>query len=444
MVTKNKHTLWSKFIFLKYCLRILSIIVVICGFLTNPSFSQNIQNFEKLVAGAEDVKFLSASDNGKWMGYYSIADGFIKKVVFQNISNPKLQITRANVALGMFVKNKISIQMGNKIEYLDPESGKSIFFNEVKRIVYDDKLNIFCIHYDQKKNNKLELYTADLKLIQTVDDVSYFFFKDEDLIVRKKNGLQNEALSFKNNILQTIFSTEDEIVSIMPSGLKQGGHVIATRKADKLSIQYLSIESKLYTLESEQFKDFQEISLNVSRDDNYVILNLTKSIPKPSGLVDVWYGKDFDLGKNVRATRVSTQVVWDPLKSKHMLLSRPDYFGPTSIGNSLYLMYAVDKNQVDKMDKAGTPAGVDQLFLWNSFTNKYVFVSDVQKQLLISPSGQYVLIEMEKNWKLYNTLSFKFEDIMMADEMIPYFSSEKDLLWVGEAKLSVRILKTKK
>lgn len=450
MVIKNIYTLWLRFISFKSCLTSFSLlhlnaicIIVLSTLLTKPSFGQQIESYEKLVAGAEDVKFLFASDNGKWIGYYSIADGFKKKMVLQNIANPKLEITRANIYSGIFVKNKVAIQTGNKIEYLDPEMDKSIFIDDVKRVVYDDKSDLFCIHYDQKKNNKLELYTPDRKLIETIDDVYFFYFKDKDLIVRKKNHLQNEVLSFKNNTLRKIFSTEDDIITVLPSGLKQGGYIIATRSAGRSSIHYLSNELKLQKLEGDEFKDFQEISLSVSREDNFLILDLVKSIPKPSGLVDVWYGKDFDLGKNVRATRVSTLIAWNPKDSQHFILSQPGYFGSTSIGNYLYLMYAVDNNQVDMMDKAGTPAGIDQLFLWNSLTNKYVFVSDVQREIVISPDGRYVLIKMEKNWKLYNTSTLKFEDIVMADEMMPYFSSEKGVLWVGGSRIVGQNLENK-
>ncbi|MDN5480620.1 MAG: hypothetical protein L0G30_03495, partial [Chryseobacterium sp.] len=97
---------------------------------------------------------------------------------------------------------------------------------------------------------------------------------------------------------------------------------------------------------------------------------------------------------------------------------------------TLYLINQVDKDQVDKMDKAGGQ-GFDKLFLWNAAVDEYTFISDVQKEMVISPTGEYLLIQKENNWQLYNTIKRQIVDLDVSREMMPYFTSDNDVLWVG-------------
>ncbi|MDP9955060.1 dipeptidyl aminopeptidase/acylaminoacyl peptidase [Epilithonimonas hungarica] len=150
-------------------------------------------------------------------------------------------------------------------------------------------------------------------------------------------------------------------------------------------------------------------------------------------MVDIWYGTDFNLAKHVRPVRKTVQVEWNPYTKECRLLSHPDYFGETAIGKDLYLKYAIDKEQVDVMDKAAGK-GSDKLYLWNAVTDVYTFVADVQKQIVISPDGQYLLIEQPEGWKLFNTVSLMDYDLAIDSSAAPYFISSHAVLWTEGAR----------
>lgn len=390
---------------------------------------QSYQKLERQVDETEQVKMLSSSDNGLWLGYYSDkGDGKKRKMIIQNTANPNQVIERSGINRWMFVKDHIGIISGERMEYLDPETGRSSVYLNVKSMDYDQEHGVLLVHYNQEAQRKLELFTPDGNLLQTLDRVDFYSFNRSQLIVRRKKGDQNEVWVMKGRVLIKLFATNDEVKNVLPSGMKQGGFVINTRKAGKSTRIYVSDNLQQYMLKGDQYGDYEEMSVIPSRADERLVLKLTHLIPKEKGLVDVWYGSDFNLVKRVRATRQTVQIDWNPLEGEQTLLMHPDYFGETPIGNSLYLKYAVDKDQVDIMDKAAGK-GFDKLYLWNSVTDVHTFVADVQKQVVISLTGQYILIEQLEGWKLFDTQSLLSEKLHISSLATPYFSSSHQALW---------------
>lgn len=408
---------------------IIVVVYFVIGCIPLKVAGQNYKDLEQLVDETEEVKFLSTSDNGKWLVYSSeTGDGRKKKMVLQNTVNPNQVIERLGVNQWMFLKNHIAILSGNKMEYLNPETGQSQMYKHVKSIDYDQQHDVFVVFYDESNNRKLELYTSEGNLLQTLDKVSFYSFSKSHLIVRRKIDAVNEVWVMKGKVLNKLFATSDEIKNVMPSGLRQGGFAINTRNERKSSFRYITNDLQESLLEGSEFADYEEMTVIASRDDNKVVLKLTKIIPKENGLVDVWYGTDFDLKKHVRAVRKSMYVEWNPISNEKKKLSRDDYFGETAIGNSLYLRYLVDKDQVDIMDKAAGN-GFDQLFLWNSITDVTTFVADVHKQVVISPTGKFLLIQGLESWKLFDTEGLQLQDLKINSSATPYFTSSNHAIW---------------
>lgn len=422
----------------RYLIR-LSIVVVFLFFISALISvrvkGQDYQKLERLVDETEEVKMVSSSDNGRWLGYYSdTGDGKKRKMIIQNTANPKQVIERSDINRWMFVKDHVGVISSNRMEYIDLRSGRSTVYLNVKTIDYDEKHNVLLVHYNKEEQNKLELYTPDGNLLQTLDRVSFFSFNGSRLIVRRKLEQLNEVWVMKGRGLIKLYSTADELKNVFPSGMKEGGFVINTRKEGKFSRIYITEDLREYAFKDDRYVDYEDMSVITSRADDRLILKLTRLVPKEKGLVDVWYGTDFNLSKNVRATRKAVQIDWNPLKGEQTLLTHPDYFGETALGNALYLKYAVDKYQVDVMDKAAGN-GSDRLYLWNSVTDVYTFVADVQKKVVISPSGQYLLIEHSDGWKLFDTQSLRLEELDISAIATPYFTSSHEALWTDGGKV---------
>lgn len=405
--------------------------------------AQRYEHLEKLVKDTEEMKFPEASDNGKWLAWYIFSADRTKNMILQSTGEKGYRLERKNIDFIMFVGNDLAIQEKVTLEYLNPETGKSRFFQHVKKFIYNKQQHTFMVLYTEKDGSRLEVYDTDLSFRQSISGIQHIYSEGDETIARRKTGDLNEALILKNGVFETIFSTHDELSNILPSGMKQKGFVIQTRKKGKTNLYYVSQDKKQYVFDGSRYADYDQMMLNPSRSDNSVVLKLGKRIPPAKGMVDIWYGTDFELKKHAKAVTEYIQLDWDPVSGRQVLITRPGYFGETAIGNSRYLMYETDKQQVDKMDKAGGNS-FDRLYLWNAVTDTYTLITDLQKRMVISPSGQYLLIQKEKNWQLCNTLTLVMEDVKVSAAMVPYFTSEKEVVWVGGNRITEYNLATQK
>ncbi|PRA97547.1 hypothetical protein CQ046_21515 [Chryseobacterium sp. MYb7] len=405
--------------------------------------AQRYEHLEKLVRDTEEMKFPQASDNGKWLVWYIFSVDGTKNMMLQRTGDKDHRTERKNIDFIIWVGNDLAIQTKDTLEYLNPETGKSRFFQHVKKFIYNKQQHAFMVLYTEKDESRLEVYDTDLSLRQSISGIQHIYSEGDETIARRKTGDLIEALILKNGVFETIFSTHDELSNILPSGMKQKGFVIQTRKKGKTNLYYVSQDKKQYVFDGSSYADYDQMMLNPSRSDNSIVLKLGKKIPPSKGMVDIWYGTDFDLKKHAKAITEFIRVDWEPVSGKQVLMTRLGYFGETAIGNSRYMMYETDKEQVDKMDKAGGNS-YDRLYLWNAVTDTYTLITDVRKQMVISTSGQYLLIQRENNWQLYNTLTLVMEDVKISAAMVPYFTSEKEVLWVGGNRISEYNLATKK
>lgn len=396
--------------------------------------AQRYEHLEKLVKDTEEMKFPQASDNGKWLAWYIFASDGTKKMMLQSTVDKDYRQERKNIDFIMFVESHLAIQAKDTLEYLNPETGKFRFFYHVKKCIYNKQQNTLMVLYTEKEGNKLEVYDLDTNLRQTISGIQHIYSEGDETIAKKRTGDLNEALILNKGVFKTLFSTHAELSNVLPSGMKQKGFIIQTREKGRTSLYYISQDKKQYMFDGSGYDGYDQMMLNPSHSDNSIVLKLGKKIPPSKGMVDIWYGTDFDLKKHAKAVTEYIQVDWEPVSGKQILMTRSGHFGETAIGDSRYLMYETDKQQVDKMDKAGGNS-FDRLYLWNAVTDTYTLITDLRKQMVISPSGQYLLIQKENNWQLYNTVTLRMEDVKIPAAMIPYFTSEKEVLWVGGNKI---------
>lgn len=410
---------------------------------TENLFAQKYEHLEKLVNATEEMQFPEASENGRWLAWYIVSAGGAKKMMVQNVNNSKKTFERKNIVYFQFVKNNLAVQTGDNLEFLNAETGKSQFLNGVSKFLYDRKHDRFAVLYNEEGGKKLKVFDTDLNLRQTLGNVQYLFSHNGETILRKKTGNTNEVYVLHKGNFTNIFSTTNEVKNIMTSPTIEKGIVIESESADQKLIHYITQDKKQLMLDVSGYRDYSLVAVGPSFTDQHIVIKLQKKVKSKTEMVSIWYGTDFDLAEHDGAIIKSVQLDWDIIRGEKTVMTRPGYFGETAIGNNLYLLYAVDKQQVDKMDKAGDK-GSDELYLWNSSGNSYIKIADVDKQLVISPTGKYLVIQKAHKWQLYNTVTLKMEDLDASEKMIPYFTSDTDILWVGENRIARQDLNSKK
>lgn len=422
---------------------IAAFILMVLLFWTGNLSAQKYEHLEKLVNATEEMQFPEASENGRWLAWYIVSAGGTKKMMVQNVNDSKKTFERKNIVYFQFVKNNLVVQTGENLEFLNPETGKSQFLNGVSKFLYDRKHNVFVVLYNEEGGKKLEVFDTDLNLRQTLENVQYLFSNNGETILRKKTGNINEVYVLNKGNFTNVFSTTNEVKNIMTSATKERGIVIESESADQKLIHYITQDKKQFMLDVSGYRDYSLVAVGPSFTDHRIVIKLQKKVKSKTEMVSIWYGTDFDLAEHDGAIIKSVQLDWDIIRDEKTVMTRPGYFGETAIGNNLYLLYSVDKQQVDKMDKAGDK-GIDELYLWNSSGNSYTKIADVDKQLVISPTGKYLVIQKAHKWQLYNTITLKMEDLDANEKMIPYFTSDTDILWVGGNRIARQDLNSKK
>lgn len=418
-------------------------ILLLTGILAGRLHAQDYGHLEKLVSRTEEIRFPEASDDGKWLAWYSVLGDGSRNLKLTSVSDPDRVVERKNVNLMSFVGNHLAVQTGDTLEYLDPATGRSHFLQNVSRFFYNRQYQVLVVLYTAEGGSRAEVFDTGLNLKQTIAEVQYLYSKNQEAILRRKNGDLNEVLVLDKGTFETIFSTADEVKNIVPSGMPGKGFVIHTSGAGHSKIYYIASDKKQFLLDVSRYSDYDRMTLAPSGSGQRIVIKLEKKVKAKKEMVDVWYGTDFDLAAHNSSVLKSLHIDWDPFSGKEVVMTRPGYFGETAIRNNLYLMNRVDPEQVDRMDKAGG-AGFDKLYLWNALTDTYTFISDVQKEMVISPSGRYLLIQQEDGWQLYNTATLAMENLNVSPEAMPYFTSGSDILWVGGNRIAEHDLAARK
>lgn len=419
------------------------IMILLNGILNGRLCAQEYGHLEKLVSQTEEIQFPEASDDGKWLAWYSVLGDGSRNLQLQHVSDPDLVMERKNVTLMSFIGNHLAVQTGDTLEYLNPASGRSYFLKNVSKFFYNRPYNVYIVLYTAKGGSRAQVFDTGLNLKQTIANVQYLYSKNQEIILRKKTGDLNEVQVLNKGAFETIFSTTDELKNIVPSGMQEKGFVIHTSAAGHSKIHYIAADKKQFILEVSRYSDYDQMTLGTSGSDQQLVIKLEKKVKAKKEMVNIWYGTDFDLAAHNSSVLQSITIGWNPFTGKEIMMTRPGYFGETAIGNNLYLMNRVDPEQVDRMDKAGG-AGFDKLYLWNALTDTYTFISDLQKEMVISPSGRSLLIQQEDSWQLYNTTTLVVENLNISSEAMPYFTSDSAVLWVGGNMIAEHNLNTRK
>jgi len=406
-------------------------------------YGQDYPHLEKLVKDSEEMKFPIASENGRWIAWNIVLSDRSKNVMMQSVKESDKKFEWKNINSVAFAKNLLVLQTGSDLELFNPETGKSVTEKNVSKYLYDQQNEVLLVLYNEKAGKRLEVLDQNLKVKQAVEDVQNVFSSNHETVAKKKIGDMNVVLALKNGFLETIFSTGDDVREIIPSGMRQKGFVAVSKTKERTTVTYIDQSGNQYTLDVSAYGEYDQLTLIPSPDEQRVVLKFQKRIKAKTDMVNIWYGTEVDLHKYNSFVMEYRQIDWNPFNGDKVEMTRDGYFGETAIGNSLYLMKAVDLEQVDIMDQYSGKS-LDRLYLYNALDNKYTFITEIGKQMVISPTGKFLVIQKDNNWQLYNTRSLTIEDLNARSEMIPYFTSDEKLIWVGGSWISEQNLNTKK
>ncbi|WP_435522492.1 hypothetical protein [Chryseobacterium indoltheticum] len=102
--------------------------------------NRNYNHLDQLVSATEEMQFPEASENGKWLLWNILkADGG-KNLMIQHVNQPSKKFERKNMNYRIFLKDKVLIQTGNRVEILNLETGQSNFLDDVSNFIFNKSI----------------------------------------------------------------------------------------------------------------------------------------------------------------------------------------------------------------------------------------------------------------------------------------------------------------
>lgn len=359
---------------------------------------------------------------------------------------PVLASFRENIWDYQFCSENYLLLWNNlKTELLDLERQKSLYFNDVKKAMALKNKNQFLLHYNQEKNNRLELRTNKGFVISQVDRVTRFYISETNLIFAIT---QNEAKGYavvlvNENESIRIYSTLNKIVSLWADREKKGLFISEKPEGSDLQeIVYLDIKNKtVFPLKEVVPATCKKAYPHATNEGDQFFMRLWVPNEKENTeLADIWYGNDFQLEKKFQPKVHDVCYLWEPTKKKIEKLMPKENEKIVNIGNDRYFLSFDPYKHQDYVNPAPL-----EINIYDRVSNQLVRMDTIEGRLYTSPTGHYIIYYNNNLWFVYNTETQSKRVIDNCNLKTPYFSLSGDnVIFDGKSGLWRYDLKEKK
>lgn len=405
------------------------------------------EDLNELVEKEEELRLLSMSDNGNWLAWQSVYESRPPDLKISSVANSNPIFIESGARLWQFVReNDIIYMVGNNAKYRNLSKRKEVNFSDVKSAGYLKHLDLLYIHHNDKSDNRLDFYNKHMSLVQSFSDVRRVTEIQSDLMIIRQNGTEDQVVQYDGKKGTTIFRSPSEIYSVSSSGMRSGGWLVYVQA--EMGFTMFNVDSDFLVREFSVAgkNQFDGIQQSASSEIDAVLLTLESKKVKKKELVDIWYGKDFNLEDHFRDEKVIRRVLWYPDENRVVETDHKDYSAIAALGKSgLFLRSAIDHEQVDKNDKTAIET-VEKYFLYDPKTGETIAFADTSKSFIIDSLGTFILYRDDnEGWVCYNTTDRKRgSGLSIPSDGVPYFISAEDVVWVLGHELWTQSLKTSK
>ncbi|WP_029292816.1 alpha/beta hydrolase family protein [Chryseobacterium hispalense] len=403
-----------------------------------------LSHWEELVEREEEVRLLSMSDKGNWLAWQSAYERRPSEMRVASVDKPGQLFTEAGARQWQFVRdNEIIYMLGQDAKYRDLAKQKELTFFNVKSAGYCKDLDLIYFHYNDSSSDRLDLYNKNMDKAESFFHVRRVIEVKNDVMILRKNGAEDELIKYNGKEEIAIFKSPSQIYSVSDSGMQSGGWLVRLQAEKGLKILYVSPDLSSTELSFDGKNQFDGIQHAPSSVGDAVLLTLETKNVKKKGMVDIWYGKDFDLEDHFRDGKDTRRILWYPAENRIVVTDHRDYSPVAAVGRSgLFLRSVVDHEQVDKNDKTAVET-IKRYFLYDSKTGGNTLLADTSRSFVIDSLGQFVLYIESGKWLCYSTSERrKLPELTVQKDAFPYFVSSEEILWVIGNKLWSQNLKT--
>lgn len=392
---------------------------------------------EKLAKDIVEPLDIQMSPDGKYVLMFEINEDSKVSLIISETQKPFRKIRKTNVSKNFFLSNDVLVlQLGSVFQRIDLKSQKESEIQNIKTIDFLEDEKQLLIHYDNSKNNMLEIYDDHFILRKRIESVLRWQKTEGDLIIFENKGEKKNLLKISSDgrSYRTIWSSENEVYKVAKSDTEKEGYVVSVSAAKGLKTYFVRSDLTSVELDDPSISKYTQITVKKSSDSNAVFLTLSDRLTVDDQTVSIWYGKEKDLSNYFYGERPSTDILWYPEEQKVVRLDT-NYIGYTGIGRSnLFLRKKKDRGMVDVKERIYR-VNQEDIHLWNSVTGEDRFLGKDGDVMYFDREGNFILRYIEANWILLETKTMTDKILEMPAKAVPYFSSSGTILWSSKGEL---------
>lgn len=414
------------------------LLMLLAIFLVNDGLCLRAQSprpvLDKIAQHSVDLSYMKLSPNGNYFVATEIDEGSNVTLIIGETKRGFKGIRKTNVSKYFFLNdNEIILFYGTVISRLHIPSGRESQVNNVKNCEFIEKKKLLLIHYNETKNNSLEILDSQYALQQRIESVVRWQKTEDEIIVFQNNTLNKDLLKLDSNgkSFVKIWSSKEDVYSVAKSDIKNDEYIVLVGGINGLKAYYVTDRRNFIELSDDITKGFSNIVIKKSSDTDAVLMTLTKRIKDDQKIVSIWYGSKVDLSDYFYGQEFSSDILWYPRENRVLKLDS-DFSGNTPVGSSnLFLRKKINKSKVD-VKEGGYIHNQNDLHLWNSKTNSNLLFENGRDKLYFDKEGNFILKYAQNEWRLLNTESMVEQVIDMSEKAVPCFTLSNTILWTTE------------
>lgn len=397
---------------------------------------------EKLTNDIVEPFFAQMSPDGKFVVLSEINEDSEVSLTISETQKPFRKIRRSSGAKYFFLSNDVLVLWsGNVLQKINLKTFDESEIQNVKAIDFIEDENLLLVHYDNSKNNVLEIYGQKFIVKQKIESVLRWKKTEGEVIVFNSEGKKKRLLKISSDGVsnQVIWSSEEDIYNVFKSESAKGGYVVSLTGTSGLKTYYIKPDFTTVELNNSSIGSYHQIAVKQSSDVNAVFLTLSKTLPLDNKTVSIWYAQEKDLSNYFYGERPSIDLLWYP-EEQRVVEVDTDYIGYTGLGkSSMFLRRKRDQRMIDKNDIIYGDH-LAEIYLWNCSTGKEIQLGKDGGKMYFDKKGNYILRFAEAGWKLFDTRTMKDRMLNMSKTAVPHFSAGT-ILWSLKGELIEQNLK---
>lgn len=314
-----------------------------------------------------------------------------------------------------------------KAELWDMKRHRSLNFEKCSEVKAVGKDGMFVIRYGKEKQDRLELYDRNGKVLGSIDHVIQYnlLYEGKVAAVSKAEGdTVSDIFLLDRKGAVPVHATKNNIQYVVP-GYEDSELLVFERDLRGLPFLYCLSEGKQYAL-----GDIMQVAFDAAYVQKTVVkgtyfLKLWSKEEKAEKLVDIWYTNDRDLENKYEHRGKERYYLWEPQKKAIRELASDTGYTVLNTGSTENIL-AYNRFLLNKYI-----ANAPDIELNVCQTDTCRPVDIFSPEIYVSGKGNYVLAPKDGQWTLYDLAAGKQTTFGNQSLKVPFFTEDEKTIYFG-------------